>query len=310
MNILPRLRRAPAVVLSLLVLLFGLFGVAPAQAAVGNSPNAITWTVLVGQESSDMAIQGMAFAPDDIWIDQGDSINFRANSAEIHTVSYGTPPLPPTSIENLLADAVPRVGGPVFDPTEPWSNSGILTTMSTPEFPTVTSYAQKFTTRGDFTFYCLIHDQVMSMTVHVQAPHATYPSTTGQVAAQAAAQNAAIIAHGLQLQADVEALASPTHVFVGASDATAMVMRFMPENVTVPLGATVTFDMTQNHVFVPHTVSFDTLTHNGQLVDSGVIIPFGPSAIFPVTFDQAGTWTYDCQIHDEMGMDGSVTVTP
>jgi plastocyanin len=303
-------RRRIAVLIALVGLLIGLFGTAPAEASVTTNPNTVTWKVLVGEQSPDLAIQGMRFLPGDITIDQGDSINFVANSAEIHTVSYGNPPLPPTTVDNLLADAVPRVGGPVFDPTAPWTNSGILTTMPSSEFPSVTSYVQKFTTRGDFTLYCLIHGKMMSITVHVHAPHTPYPHTQAWYDLQARLQTASILADGYWLWATTAAKATPTHVYVGASDDVAMVMRFIWDRDVVPLGTTVTFDLGANQVVVPHTVTFTSLQQNGKPVDSGTLLPAfagGPST-FSVKFTQRGTWNYICEFHDDMGMVGSVTV--
>ncbi|MDL9979735.1 plastocyanin/azurin family copper-binding protein [Microbacterium sp. ASV49] len=306
----PLLRRPYAVILALMALLVGLFSAVPAQASVTNNKNATTWTVLVGQQSSEKAIQGMRFGASDIWIDQGDAIKFVANSAEIHTVSYGTPPLPPTDVNNLLADAVPAVGGPVFDPTASWTNSGILNTTGSPDFPTKTSYVLKFAARGDFMFYCLIHGMMMSIMIHVQPPNATYPHTQTWYDEQAAKQNAAIIADGYALWKSTAAKASDTHVYVGAMDDEAMVMRFIPSTSTVAKGTTVMWDMSANPGVVPHTVTFTNLVQNGSLVDSGVLLPAfvgGPST-FSVPFDQAGTWNYFCAFHDDLGMLGSVTV--
>lgn len=312
MPIHPSPKRSLWAIPALVGLLVGLFGTAPAQASAMEDPHTVTWKVLVGEQSPDLAIQGMRFLPGEIWIDQGDSITFLANSAEIHTVSYGTPPLPPTSVNNVLADAVPRVGGPTFDPAAPWTNSGILTTMPSPEFPSVTSYDQKFTAKGNFTFYCLIHGEMMSLIVHVQHAHAKYPHRQAYYNEQAEEQTEQIIADGQDLWGDTAEKATPTHVYVGASDTEAMVMRFIWPKDTVPVGTTVTFDMSANQVFVPHTVTFAALQQKGKTVDSGTLFPAlagGPSA-FTVTFDQTGTWNYFCQFHDDMGMVGSVTVIP
>ncbi|MEA5453827.1 plastocyanin/azurin family copper-binding protein [Sinomonas sp. JGH33] len=310
MSFRPFSKRPLAVLVALIGLLVGLFGTAPAQASVTNNKNAVTWNVLVGEQSPDLAIQGMRFLPGEIWIDQGDVVKFWANSAEIHTVSFGTPPLPPTSIDNLLFDAVNPVGGPVFDPTEPWTNSGILSTQSSPEFPTIKAYQLKFANRGAFTFYCLIHGIMMSITIHVAAPNTPYPHTQAFYDAQAAAQGAAVLADGYALWAATAAKATPTHVYAGASDDTAMVMRFIPEADTVSVGSTVLFDLGANQVIVPHTVTFATLMQNGSLVDSGTLLPVPGLSTFSVTFDQVGTWNYFCQFHDDLGMVGSVTVTP
>jgi plastocyanin len=308
-----QLRKRPLWAMTALVgLLVGLFGIAPAQASPPADPHTVTWKVLVGEQSPDLAIQGMRFLPGEIWIDQGDSISFIANSAEIHTVSFGTPPLPPTSIDNLLADAVPPVGGAVFDPAAPWTNSGILTTMPSPEFPSVTSYLQKFTVKGSFTFYCLIHGEMMSLTVHVQSDRAKYPHRQAYYDKLAEEQSEQIIADGQDLWQDTAEKATPTHVYVGASNTEAMVMRFIWPKDTVAAGTAVTFDMGANQVFVPHTVTFTSLQQEGKTVDSGVLFPAlagGPST-FTVTFDQTGSWDYFCEFHDDMGMVGTVTVTP
>ena len=308
---IPPHRRRLAVVVALAGLLIGLFGTAPARASDTDDHAAtVTWKVLVGEQSRDMAIQGMSFLPGDITIDQGDSINFVANSAEIHTVSYGTPPLPPTTVNNILSDAAQRVGGPVFNPKAQWTNSGIITTMPSPEFPSVTSYVQKFTTRGNFTFYCLIHGQMMSLTVHVHAPHAPYPHTQAWYDRQARTETSTILADGYRLWDATADKATPTHVYVGASDGMAMVMRFIWSHDVVRRGTTVTFDMSANQTVEPHTVTFTTLQQNGKPVDSGTMLPAiagGPST-FAVKFTQSGTWNYICQFHDSMGMAGSVTV--
>ena len=57
-------------------------------AAADGGRSARTWTVQVGSESSDQAIQGMAFLPDNIYVNAGDKVTWRANSAEIHTVTF------------------------------------------------------------------------------------------------------------------------------------------------------------------------------------------------------------------------------
>jgi plastocyanin len=295
--------RAPALVVTALVtLILGLLGVAPAQ-ALPASTSPTTWTVLVGNQSPDMAIQGMRFLPDDITINSGDTVNFVANSAEIHTVSYGTPPLPPTSLANLEADAFTPAGGPVFDPNASWSNSGILATGG----PFARSYQLTFNTTGSYKFFCVVHGQMMSAMVHVQPTGTAYPRPQQYYTAQGIASAARILADGYQLWRKTLAQSSPTHVFVGAMDDQAMVMRFIPSIDTVPVGTTVTFDMSANQGLVPHTVTFTSVPSGVTPPDSGLLL--GP-VTFPVTFTAPGTWNYLCEFHDDMGMVGSVTVTP
>lgn len=301
--------RAPAVVLTaLFTLLIGLLGIAPAQAVPATSAPT-TWQVLVGNQSPDEAIQGMRFLPDDITINSGDSINFVANAGEIHTVSYGTPPLPPT-LQNLIAIAGTPVGGPVFNPSLPWTNSGLLA-----QGGGLASYQLEFVTTGDFTFYCIIHGHMMSATVHVQAKGTAYPHSQQYYTAQGLASGARILAHGYQLWRATLAQSSPTHVFAGAMNDEVMVMRFIPSLDVVRAGTTVTFDMGANAGLVPHTVTFTDLKKtDGTPVDSGILLPAGVPSPFPSsftwTFDQVGTWNYFCEFHDDLGMVGSVIVTP
>src|SRR2546426_738932 len=81
--LLPRLR-ALIVLLLALVLPVALSGTAVAD----GGKSARTWTVQVGSESSDQAIQGMSFLPKNIYINAGDKVTWEANSAEIHTVTF------------------------------------------------------------------------------------------------------------------------------------------------------------------------------------------------------------------------------
>lgn len=302
--------RAPAVVATaLLTLLIGLLGTAPAQAGTGSAA-ARTWNVLVGEQSKDMAIQGMRFLPGEIWIHQADSIRFVSNSAELHTVSYGKPPLPPTSFANLEADAFKPVGGPLFDPKARWTNSGVIA-PPTPGVPTVRTYQLKFAESGTFTFYCILHGQMMNIVVHVRHQGAPLPHSQAYYDRRAHAESRHIIRDGYALMHETMERASATHVFVGAMDDTAMVMRFMPSLDHIRAGTTVTFDMSANQGVVPHTVTFAKLTGpGGKHVDSGTLLPKaggGPDH-FTWTFGKAGTWHYICEFHDDMGMVGDIAV--
>ena len=61
-------------------------GVAGTSAHAAAAP--VTWTVLVGSETPNMAVQGERFLPGDVTIDAGDTVTWQANSAEIHTVTF------------------------------------------------------------------------------------------------------------------------------------------------------------------------------------------------------------------------------
>jgi plastocyanin len=72
--------------------------------------------------------------------------------------------------------------------------------------------------------------------------------------------------------------------------------KFDPQNVTVPLQATVIWTNNDN---VPHTVVTDT----GGMIESGTI---NPGETYAHTFITAGTYEYHCGVHPSMK--GKVTV--
>src|SRR5665213_1390048 len=47
-----------------------------------------TWSVALGAQTSDAGVQAMAFLPDEIWIDAGDSVTWTSHTGEAHTVSF------------------------------------------------------------------------------------------------------------------------------------------------------------------------------------------------------------------------------
>lgn len=89
-------------------------------------------------------------------------------------------------------------------------------------------------------------------------------------------------------------------------------LRFDPDNLTIPKGATVTW---KNVAQVPHTATDDpakagnkanaVLPNGAEPWDSG-LIPGGES--WSRTFDVSGTYTYFCIPHEAAGMVGRITV--
>lgn len=291
--------------------------VTPAHAAAP-----LNWTVLVGNESSDAAIQGERFLPGDITIDAGDSVTWHANSSEIHTVTFfegGTAqgsvaPLNPTDPNQITPQGGSTMGPGYF-------NSGLLTTM--PEFsplpvPVFKSYTLTFPNTGNFTYYCLVHGMMMRGVIHVQAAAAPYPATQADYDADAAFLGHAIIADGKALRAETSAIATPHKVYMGPDDGIATVMRFLHRKVVIHKGEKVRFLNTRS-AGAPHTVTFgtkpqgaaiftptgDPTNYRGGDLHSGVIEPQGR---FVVTFKKAGKFHYVCMLHRDMGMKGVVVV--
>ena len=83
---------------------------------------------------------------------------------------------------------------------------------------------------------------------------------------------------------------------------------FKPENITVKAGTPVKFVVT-NTGKVEHDFSFPSLGITHAHAEPGHILP-GQTDSLEITFDQAGTYIFDCSIpgHADAGMKGTVKV--
>jgi plastocyanin len=280
----------------------------------GNSPK--TWTVRVASESSDRAIQGMSFLPSNIYVNAGDKINWEANSAEIHTVTFlahgqSLKPFNPFDRRQLS-----RQGGTVYD-GHSYYNSGIMANVANTGFKAVELYTLKFTHTGNFTYYCLVHGKAMKGTVHVRAAGTDYPFTQSQYDRQGKKEERKIIRDGEKQWEAARRQASNHKVIAGADNGTAMVMRFVHHEVVVHVGDKVTF--VNSGMDAPHTVTFGREPANifapvgnprnfrGGNLSSGLM---EPGAKFTVKFNKVGEFDYICALHDYVGMVGEVEVRP
>ena len=287
------------------------------------APPGSTWHVHVGEQSANGAIQGMQYLPGDVWIDVGDTVHWTADSMEPHTVSFLAVGQLPRAFSP--ADPTMTTQTPEFTISAPGEvrNSGVLSTIQLGGLPpTITSYDLSFAGPGDYPYYCFFHGAAMKGVVHVASAGTKYPHSQRFYDAQFHAGQAAVIADGRGLMHDTLAQSSSHHVFVGALDHMAMVMRFMRSHVVIGLGETIDFDASMNHgAPVPHTVTFGPeppapfpvghpTNFTGGALSSGVIPTMGTPAHFRVTFNKAGVYHYICQFHDGMGMVGTVVVRP
>jgi plastocyanin len=318
-----------------MALLVGLVAMLAPQAAMA-APVAqggpATWTVLAGAQAEIQqqdagpagAWQLLRFYPDTITVNVGDSIVWKLNSAETHTVTFPNPgeQMPPLTIpeggtsQRMLANPLvifPQ-GAATYDGTA-LTGSGQL--GGGPDFPT--EYTLTFTKEGTFDYFCGFH-QPMTGKVIVQAAGSAYPKTQEQIDADAAAQIAADTQAAMSAEAQAKQVSTKPgsngttiyEVNVGWGDGTMAYMRFSPADLTIHVGDTV--EWTQRDVEAPHTVTF---LSGGQEPD--VILtepqPAGPPTLVfnPVVLAPAGGGTYSGQgyfslLHDPLGMVGSVTV--
>lgn len=264
----------------------------------------------------------MGFFPSQIWINVGDTITWKIQSSEIHTVTFmpkgqAQPPFDQTDPKQ----AQPQ-GGDHFKDTNTYYNSGILAKGS----PNAT-YSLTFDIAGDFTYVCLLHS-MMKAIVHVRAAGTPYPYNQQYYDSIAKLQANELIRHGQMLAVQSRAYASNGgqqgyQVMVGGGDGSVSLMRFYNDPITVHEGDTVTF--TNIDTEAPHTVTFGPEPQNpfppvgnprdydgSGTLNSGFIgmDPHWFGTTYAVTFTKAGTYPYICALHDDMGMKGTITVRP
>lgn len=288
--------------------------VAVAGPAGASSWGTHSWTVQVGSESWDQAIQGMAFLPTDITVNAGDTINWEANGAEIHTVTFVAAGQALKPFDPFDPNQLGLRGTTSYDGTS-YYNSGLMSNVEVPGFTVVKSYSLTFPKVGDFTYYCVVHGMAMKGTVHVQEAGAEYPYTQRDYDRSSRAQERSILRDGHRLNDSLAEQASKHLVLTGGDDGVAMVMRFVRPTVTVHVGDKVVFS--NPGMDAPHTVTFgaepanifvpagDPTQFSGGDLNSGFM---PPGATFEVTFMKTGTFKYICALHDYMGMVGQVRV--
>jgi plastocyanin len=298
----------------------------PAQAA--------DWQATAGAQSEDQGIQALAFLPIELTVNVGDSITWTFPTEEIHTVTFLCP-TPPGSCTPTgrppFATAPVTPDNFVYHGTE-FVNSGTLIGGA--------SYTVDFATPGTFSFVCLVHTQ-MTGTVHVQGVGTPYPFDQTAYDQQAQRQSRQLLVQGRQMKANEmqAAVAGPSHdqVTVGSGFVTVtsagaqsvMIARFLPPNLEIQAGDTVTW--TALDPATPHTVTFGpepanpfppagldgpghaTINAPTQAVNSG-FMGLGPGrpggTQLSVTFTKPGTYAYICALHDDLGMAGTIIVRP
>lgn len=306
-----------------LLLSAALLGItALAAGAASNLP------VHAGAGSADQAVQAVQYYPGTITVDVGDTVSWSIGAGLVHTVSFGTPPGPFGSDQNNAP-----AGGSSYDGTG-WVSSGIFA----PGKP----YSLTFTKAGTFNYACAIHPS-MHGTVVVQPAGSPYPAnqasykpaTDPALTATIQAGQAAIAAQKVTTKANGNGTTT-SMLSAGFGDGkTYVVERFGAGEVTIHAGDTVVW--TQNDPNEIHTVSFldqgqdvPFTLPNGQTnpkaaapaggkvysgngyFNSGILTPANTPAPGPhsyaLTFAKPGTYAYECLIHDDLGMKGTIKV--
>jgi plastocyanin len=248
----------------------------PATPVLGERPDGTrVWRVQVAAFSEADLAEAMAFFPEQITVNVGDSIFF--DNRSFHTVTFlsggpvpplllppsaiGTPPAGPvgTPVAGQPAvlynpEAAFPAGGDSYDGTG-YVNSGVPVDPSAPPF------VLTFTQPGTYDYLCLVHPKVMKGTVVVQEAGAAPPQDQAAIDQTISERSAAILGQAADLVAryatpSPAAGSGPTvhEVAVGVGEGQLEVFRFVPDALTVKAGDTVRW--TYRGIQDPHTVTF------------------------------------------------------
>lgn len=289
-------------------------------AAAKEKPEPRTWHAVVGVESRNHAIQGMAFLPGVLWINVGDTVVWNVKGGDIHTVTFLKPgqTLPPFNPADPL-QALPQ-GSHVYDGVS-YYNSGTMSNFPGLPVPGGNRYKLTFGVVGDFIYHCLVHP-AMTGVIHVRPAGTPYPFSQQDYNEQIEQQTDAILDDGAVLADQAEDSSTSHQVTLGIGDGLVAVMRFFPQHIVIHVGDTITF--ANRDVVEPHTVSFGTFPPNfndffplgnpkafdgSAPLNSGFLVVGGPfGTTYQVTFVKAGTYAFRCDLHDFLGMLATIVV--
>jgi plastocyanin len=303
------------------------------------------WHATVGAQSKNMARQALAFLPNEIWIHEGDTITWKFEAGEIHTMT-------------LLASSPTAQVRPAFSAgcpgfsSDPASFDGSAC-VSTPPLVNGATFTVMFPAAGNFKLVCLVHPD-MTGVVHVLELSKPLPHTQDFYDEQGEAQARALLSDADREddeEGDSVHHSSEHQVIVGGGEIatnpagalTLSIMRFVGHTVVIHAGQTVEWGSDDPED--PHTITFGkeptgdlfppsgnvtidadgarhaTIHSTSDNVHSGFILAapqdrtgLSQSALsvtrFRITFTHAGTYPYICALHDNLGMKGKIIVLP
>ena len=264
------------------------------RGAASASATPLTWYATVGAQSNDKGRQALAFLPNEIWIHAGDSITWRFDADELHTVTF----IPDEGPRPFFQTVNGSPSGSQFpDPTHPEatvvSSPGGFADLGGPPPPSAfvkgDTFTVNFPTLGNYKQVCLFHNN-MTGVVHVLEATQELPHDQDFYDHQAADQRRDLLSDrdGRSIAACGECAAlnslKARVVTAGTGEISATaggtqtlsVMRFLAEQIFIRAGDTV--EWTNQSPVEAHTVTFGT-------APAGLAI-FSPSA--NVTMDADG----------------------
>jgi plastocyanin len=230
-----------------------------------------TFTVLVSTDNVGQGFTIMSYFPNKLSIHVGDTVVWKINSHEIHTVTFlAGQPLPALLIPAPAGQPSPLQFNPLaafpFVPTKglydgaTYVNSGVMSK----DPGNVKTFSLTFTRAGSFSYVCLVHGTMMSGEIDVVNSSVKIPSPSRVNAlAEQQIEDAWEKVPAVMAQARKQVI-PPTHnpdgtttyhVVVGYSSGVIDVMRFFPSEVKAHPGDTVVWTLSTADV-APHTVTF------------------------------------------------------
>jgi plastocyanin len=287
------------------MMLFAMTGFSSMSAASPMNANSTnhTYTVLVGAGNSQQGVSLMSYFPNKLRIHVGDTVVWKANSHEIHTVTFlAGAPMPDLLIPAPQGLASPLMFNPLAAfPAAPqngqydgstYVNSAVMSL----DPGQVLTFSLTFTTKGTFEYMCLVHGMMMSAEIDVVDNSVRVPSPA-QVNNEAASQMAHLWSSVPRvLEKARRQVNPPVHhsdgtttwkITVGYSSGMVDVMRFFPSTVEVRPGDTVEWDLSSADV-APHTITFLNGNTDPDLVlpvpqpnNQPPILLLNPAVLFP-----------------------------
>jgi plastocyanin len=239
--------------------------------SAANTAQAKEWQAIAGGESPDRGSEALAFMPNEVWIQTGDSIRWTFPTHERHTLTFLKPgQTRPPAFGPIFGIPVGCPGvtadGSSFDGSA-CVTSGVLL-LGEDAWPQVNplSYSVSFPSPGNFKFVCLVHAD-MTGVVHVSNPSGILPHDQEFYDQQARGVQALLLADASRLEGrgtpgdQDEAQSSDVAVGIGevvtttgAGSQTASLMRFVRGTIVVRVGDTVQW--TSLDPSINHTVTF------------------------------------------------------
>src|SRR5436305_2828682 len=143
-----------------------------------------SWHAALGAQSNDRGHQALAFLPNELWIHAGDTVTWRSDVDEIHTVTF------------LRTDPSAQVRPPFPAGCPGFSSSPATfdgtTCVTTPPLVKGQAFSVTFPKKGNYKLVCLVHEN-MTGVVHVLDPSSALPFEQPDYNDQAAEQRADLL---------------------------------------------------------------------------------------------------------------------